>query len=66
MVTRAEKRVVTKAEKRALYLNVAADWETLSRTISEAVARAVNDALNATLSPVSIDNITRYFRLNSV
>ena len=58
--------MVTKAEKRTLYLNMAADRETLSRTISEAVARAVNDTLNATLSPVSIDNITRYFRLNSV
>ena len=57
--------MVTKAEKRALYLNMAADRETLSRTISEAVARAVNNALNATLSPVSIDNV-RYFRLNSV
>ena len=58
--------MVTKAEKHALYLNMAADRETLSRTISEAVARAVNDALNATLSLVSMDNITRYFRLNPV
>ena len=37
---------------------MAADREALSRTISEAVSRAVTDAL--TLSPVSIDNISPF------
>ena len=52
--------MVTKA-KSVPYSNMAADRESLSRTISEAVSRAVTDALNATLSPVGIDNIRLNF-----
>ena len=55
-----EKCVVTKA-KSVPYSNMAADRESLSRTNSEAVSRAVTDALNATLSPVGIDNIRLNF-----
>ena len=52
--------MVTKAES-VPYSNMAADRENRSGTISEAVSRAVIDALNATLSPVSIDNIRLNF-----